>query len=97
MNDYDGMIGVVEESDKTCLSIVTRKHSALDIFTFGHYPRPQYRHLGIYIGDDSKDYKLGDNVIITFKEPNETILESIWDIFSTKPNIIKVEKTHKMI
>lgn len=97
MKVFNGMIGIVEESDKTALSIATRKHSALDILTFGHFPRPPYHHLGIYIGDDSKDFVSGDNVIVTFRESNETILESIWDIFSSKPNIIRVEKTHRMI
>ena len=90
------MIGVVEESDSTCLSIATRKHSAIDILTFGHYPKPPYHHLGIYIGDDSKDYQRGDNVIITFKEPNESLFESFFDIFTLKPNIIKVVKTHRI-
>ena len=65
------MIGIVEESDDTCMSVATRKHSAMDILTFGHFPKPPYHHLGIYIGDDCKDYQQGDNVIVTFKEPNE--------------------------
>ena len=97
MKTFNGMIGIVEEGDNTCLSIATRKHSAMDILTFGHFPKPSYHHLGIYIGVDSKDYERGDNVIVTFKDPNESILESLFDIFTLKANIIKIEKTHRMI
>ena len=96
MRTFDGMIGVVEEADKYSLSIATRRHTMIDILTFGHFPKPEYHHLGIYVGNDSKDYERGDNVKLTFIEPYDSILESLWSIFSSKPNIIKVEKWHKV-
>lgn len=88
-----GVIGKIWKKEKAIV-VYNRKTGWYDNITFGLYPLPQLRTLGVYRGDISK-FKVNDEVIIRLKK-NATLPEklslSIGVALSSFSNIEYIEK-----
>ena len=83
---YDGMEAVVDRDGEDALGIAT-KVQTMNPKTWGF----GYEQLGVYFGDDSKNFKRGAIIKIWFRPPYKGWKNIVKSWFRNEGNIIKIE------